>query len=175
MEVLKTEFEGLFIIKPRIFEDERGHFFESYNDSKLETQGLSAKFVQDNQSFSKKGVLRGLHLQKEPYAQGKLVRVLSGKVLDVAVDLRKSSKTYGAHFKYLLDDEKKEMMYIPEGFAHGFITLEDAVFFYKCTNLYHKESESGIIWNDADLNIDWEVEDPIISQKDLELPSFKDF
>jgi dTDP-4-dehydrorhamnose 3,5-epimerase len=130
---------------------------------------LPVHFVQDNQSFSVKGVLRGLHFQKAPYAQGKLVRVLVGKVLDIAVDLREDSPTFGKYESFLLDAAQQNMAYIPEGFAHGFVALEDSVFSYKCTNTYHKASESGLIWNDPDLNIDWGIANPIVSSKDQEL------
>lgn len=175
MKIEKTFIEGLYTIVPRVFEDERGFFFESFQEKKFKDEIANVDFVQDNQSYSKKGVLRGLHLQNPPYAQGKLVRVISGKALDVAVDLRKNSPTFGKHFKYLLDASFNNMMYIPEGFAHGFVALEDTIFFYKCTNYYNKESESGIIWNDASLNIDWGIENPIVSAKDEELPAFEDF
>ncbi|WP_128542998.1 dTDP-4-dehydrorhamnose 3,5-epimerase [Larkinella soli] len=173
MLVRKTSMEGLVELRPRIFEDERGLFFESYNEAIFESLGLPTGFVQDNQSFSVKGVLRGLHFQNRPYAQGKLVRVISGKVLDVAVDLREESPTFGKYETFLLDAALHNMAYIPEGFAHGFVALEDSVFSYKCTNVYHKASESGIIWNDPDLDIDWGVSNPIISEKDQQLPVFQ--
>ncbi len=166
MEVRKTSIEGLVEIFPRVFADERGAFFESYNQQLFESLGLPTNFVQDNQSFSVKGVLRGLHFQNEPFAQGKLVRVISGKVMDVAVDIRPGSPTFGQYETFILDAERNNMAYIPEGFAHGFVALEDSVFSYKCTNVYSKASESGIIWNDPDLNIDWGVADPIVSDKD---------
>lgn len=145
---------------------------ESFHAKKLHDAGISAPFVQDNQSFSKKGVLRGLHFQKAPYAQGKLISVIFGKVLDVVVDIRKSSPTFGKYFKCVLDDEKHNMLYVPEGMAHGFLALEDSLFVYKCTSFYHKESEAGIVWNDDELAIDWGVSDPILSEKDAVLPSF---
>lgn len=175
MEFKETPIKGLIEIYPRVFEDERGLFFESFQEKALKEQGITANFVQDNQSFSTKGVLRGLHFQKAPYAQGKLVRVISGKVLDVAVDLRKDSPTFGQHFDVVLDAKKNNMLYIPEGFAHGFVALEASVFFYKCTNYYHKASEGGIIWNDETLNINWGYEGPLVSEKDLELQSFTAF
>jgi dTDP-4-dehydrorhamnose 3,5-epimerase len=175
MKIEKTFIEGLVILQPSIFEDERGHFFESFQIEKFQKDVAEVNFVQDNQSFSKKGVVRGLHLQNPPFAQGKLVRVISGKAWDVAVDLRKNSPTYGQHFRYLLEASKNNMMYIPEGFAHGFSAIEDTIFFYKCTNFYNKQSETGIIWNDQSLGIDWGVENPIISPKDEELPEFKNF
>lgn len=175
MEFKETPIKGLIEIFPRIFEDERGLFFESFQEKALKENGITANFVQDNQSFSTKGVLRGLHFQKAPYAQGKLVRVISGKVLDVAVDLRKNSPTFGEHYDVILDSKINNMLYVPEGFAHGFIALEDSVFFYKCTNYYSKASEGGIIWNDQTLNIDWQYEKPLVSEKDQELLSFEDF
>lgn len=173
MKVRQTSINGLVELFPSIFEDERGFFFESYNDSVFEKLGLPTGFVQDNQSFSVKGVLRGLHFQNAPHAQGKLVRVISGKVLDVAVDLRKNSPTFGKYETFLLDGKLHNIAYIPEGFAHGFVALEDSIFSYKCTNGYNKASESGLIWNDPDLNIDWGVSNPIVSSKDQILPTFQ--
>lgn len=175
MEFKKTSIEGLIEIYPRVFKDERGYFFESYRKSLFQENGIKEDFVQDNQSFSTKGVLRGLHLQRDPYAQGKLVRVISGKVLDVAVDIRPGSPTFGKHQTFVLSTELQNMVYVPPGFAHGFVTLEDAIFSYKCTNGYNKESEAGIIWNDPDLKIDWQIENPLVSDKDAILPSFKEF
>lgn len=169
MQVRRTPIEGLIELIPRIFEDERGYFFESYNKPLFASLGLTMDFVQDNQSFSVKGVLRGLHMQNEPFAQGKLVRVLSGQVLDVAVDLRSDSPTFGQYQTFLLDARLANMAYIPEGFAHGFVALEDSIFSYKCTNVYNKAAESGIRWDDPDLNIDWGIENPIVSEKDQEL------
>ncbi len=176
MEFKETPIEGVWEIYPRIFNDSRGFFFESFKQTEFEKYVPDTVFVQDNQSFSTKGVVRGLHLQHAPHAQGKLVRVISGKVLDVVVDLRKNSKTFGEHYKVILDGEQNNMLYVPEGFAHGFACIEDATFFYKCTNVYNKESESGIIWNDKDLNIDWDVEgtELIVSDKDLLLKSFQE-
>lgn len=173
MQIRETSIKGLVEIFPRVFEDERGAFFESYNEEAYRKAGLPTHFVQDNQSFSVKGVLRGLHFQNAPFAQGKLVRVISGRVLDVAVDIRPDSPTFGKYEVFELDGKKNNLAYIPEGFAHGFVTLEDTIFSYKCTNLYSKASESGIIWNDPDLNIDWGVKDPIVSEKDVLLPTFK--
>jgi dTDP-4-dehydrorhamnose 3,5-epimerase len=173
MDFKTTRFDGLIEITPRVFFDERGYFYETYQKALFIKHGIPQDFLQDNQSFSLKGVLRGLHFQKPPYAQGKLVRVISGSVLDVVVDIRPKSPTFGQHEKFLLSAENRKMVYVPEGFAHGFYTLEDAVFSYKCTNIYDKASEGGIIWNDADLNIDWECKSPIVSEKDLELSSFK--
>jgi dTDP-4-dehydrorhamnose 3,5-epimerase len=166
MQVRHTTIEGLIELIPRVFEDERGHFFESYNKPLFTSLGLPMEFVQDNQSFSVKGVLRGLHMQTEPFAQGKLVRVITGQVLDVAVDLRIGSSTFGQYETFLLDASIANMAYIPEGFAHGFVALEDSIFSYKCTNVYNKASETGIIWNDPDLNINWGVNNPIVSDKD---------
>jgi dTDP-4-dehydrorhamnose 3,5-epimerase len=176
MEIIKTDLEGLVVIKPRVFEDARGHFFESYNRKNFEQAGLKLDFVQDNQSLSQKGVLRGLHFQNPPHAQGKLVRVITGAVFDVAVDIRKNSATYGQWFGLELTAANKWMMYIPEGFAHGFATLEDnTIFSYKCTNFYNKESEGCILWNDETLNIDWKLSSPTLSDKDLQGQKFTAF
>lgn len=174
MEFRKTSIEGLIEIYPKVFGDARGHFFESYREDLFFQNGIPFKFVQDNQSFSTAGVLRGLHFQNSPFAQGKLVRVIIGKVIDVAVDIRPNSPTFGKYEKFVLDANLQNMVYIPEGFAHGFAALEDSIFSYKCTNNYNKASEGGIIWNDNDLNIDWCIEHPNVSEKDLELPNFKD-
>jgi dTDP-4-dehydrorhamnose 3,5-epimerase len=173
MEVRKTSIEGLIEIFPRVFKDERGFFLETHSQKAFAAAGLNMEFVQDNQSFSKKGVVRGLHFQNAPFAQGKLVRVVFGKAIDIAVDIRPESPTFGKWEAFLLDPEKCNMVYVPEGFAHGFVTLEDCVFSYKCTNVYDKASESGILWNDPDLNIDWQVKDPIVSEKDQQLSTFK--
>ena len=149
---------------------------ETYNEATFRAAGLPTDFVQDNQSFSGKGILRGLHFQAPPYAQGKLVRVIRGAVLDVALDLRKSSVTYGKHFTIQLTEENKTMFWIPPGFAHGFLTLEeDTLFAYKVTGLYNKESEGGILWNDPDLGIEWGIDQPVLSDKDLILPRLVDF
>ena len=174
MEFRKTSIEGLIEIYPKVFGDARGHFFESYREDLFFQNGIPFKFVQDNQSFSTAGVLRGLHFQNSPFAQGKLVRVIIGKVIDVAVDIRPNSPMFGKYEKFVLDAKLQNMVYIPEGFAHGFAALEDSIFSYKCTNNYNKASEGGIIWNDSDLNIDWSIENPNVSEKDLELPNFKD-
>mgnify|MGYP002725506527 CR=1 FL=1 len=176
MEIVKTKIPDLYIVKPSVFEDKRGYFFESYNKEAFTRNGIDQNFVQDNESKSGKGVLRGLHFQKPPFDQGKLVRVMHGAVLDVAVDLRRSSATYGQWVSVELNHENKWMYWIPPGFAHGFVTLEDdTVFFYKCTNVYNKESEGSIYWNDPELNIDWRVTNPILSEKDMKGPSFKEF
>ncbi|MEE4258933.1 MAG: dTDP-4-dehydrorhamnose 3,5-epimerase [Bacteroidales bacterium] len=175
MEIIETKIPDLYIIKPRVFLDERGYFFESYNKEVFLKLGIDHNFVQDNESFSNKGVLRGLHYQKPPFSQGKLVRVVSGSVLDVAVDIRKSSSTFGQWVSVELTQDNKWMYWIPPGFAHGFVALEDhTVFIYKCTNIYHKESEGSIRWNDPDLNIDWKINDPILSVKDKSVPFFKE-
>ena len=167
MKIIKTEIKGLLIIKPRVFEDNRGYFFESWSKDTFENAGLDINFVQDNQSFSSKGVVRGLHFQNPPFAQGKLVRVLKGSVLDIAVDIRENSPTYGKYFSIHLSEENKTMFWIPPGFAHGFSTLEDnTIFSYKCSGVYNKESEGSLMWNDTDLNIDWKIKNPIISEKD---------
>jgi dTDP-4-dehydrorhamnose 3,5-epimerase len=176
MEIVKTKIPDLYIIKPTVFNDNRGYFFESYNKQDFLRNGIDQNFVQDNESKSAKGVLRGLHFQKPPFAQGKLVRVMHGAVLDLAVDLRLASPTYGQWASVELNHDNKWMYWIPPGFAHGFVTLEDdTVFFYKCTNVYNKESEGSILWNDPDLNIDWKINNPTLSAKDMESPLFKDF
>ena len=176
MKIIKTKTAGLVLVQPDVFTDERGYFFESYQKEKFRELGISADFVQDNESMSMKGVLRGLHFQVPPFAQGKLVRVVRGSVLDVAVDLRKNSGTYGKWESVLLSAENKLMLYIPEGFAHGFLVLEDyTIFQYKCTNYYHRESERGIIWNDPDLKIDWGIENPLVSDKDLKGVFFRNY
>lgn len=177
MEIVETGIKDLVIIKPNVFEDDRGYFFESYNKIKFLEKGIDVNFVQDNESRSMKNVLRGLHFQKPPFTQGKLVRVMRGSVLDVAVDLRKNSPTYGKWASIVLSDKNKWMYWVPAGFAHGFMTLEDnTVFFYKCTNIYNKDSEGSLLWNDPDLKIDWGGDiSPILSGKDKVAPSFKDF
>ncbi|MEQ6125076.1 dTDP-4-dehydrorhamnose 3,5-epimerase [Pseudotenacibaculum sp. MALMAid0570] len=177
MTVKETELKGCFIIEPKIFDDGRGYFFESFNQNKFqELTGLNPIFVQDNQSMSQRGVLRGLHLQRGTFAQAKLVRVIKGKVLDVVVDLRPESSTYGRSFSIVLSEENKKQLFVSRGFAHGFSVLEDnTIFSYKCDNYYNKESEDGIIYNDAELNIDWMLEESEIqlSEKDKLLPNFK--
>jgi len=177
MEIIKTSIPDLVIIKPAVFKDERGYFFESYNQEKFLSRGIDKNFVQDNESKSMKGVLRGLHFQSPPYSQGKLVRVMKGAVLDVAVDLRKDSPSYGKWASIELTEDNKFMYWVPPGFAHGFKTLEDhTVFFYKCTNMYHPESEGSIRWDDPVLNIDWGNTDSLIlSEKDQTAPLFEDF
>jgi len=167
MEIIETGIKDLVVIKPRVFRDDRGYFFESFNRSKLDFLGNNLEFVQDNQSLSQKDVLRGLHFQNPPYAQAKLVSVIQGSVLDVAVDIRKQSPTYGKSFSIVLDGIDKSQLFIPAGFAHGFKTLENnTIFFYKCSNYYNKESEGCLLWNDPNLNINWDIENPILSEKD---------
>lgn len=174
MKITNLALNGVMLIEPRIFTDERGYFFESYNEERFNKAGIHVEFVQDNQSLSSKGVLRGLHFQNPPFDQGKLVRVVSGSVLDVVVDIRKESPTYGHHLSLKLDAVSSQMMWIPPGFAHGFVALEDqTIFLYKCTKVYNKDSEGGILYNDPDLNIDWGIKTPIVSEKDLELELFK--
>jgi dTDP-4-dehydrorhamnose 3,5-epimerase len=176
MEIKQCSIKDLWIIQPRVFEDARGYFFESWSERELEKQGLRFNFVQDNQSLSHKGVLRGLHFQSPPHAQGKLVRVIKGAVLDVAVDIRKNSPTYGKHFSIELNESNKTMFFIPPGFAHGFATLADnTIFSYKCTEYYSKESEGTILWNDKALGIDWQLENPIVSEKDHNGITFSSF
>lgn len=176
MNIIDTSIPGPLIIEPDVFEDSRGYFFESYNRSKFHHAGIKTEFVQDNQSKSHKNVLRGLHFQNPPHAQAKLIRVICGSVLDVAVDIRKGSPTYGKYVSTILSAENKTMFFIPEGFAHGFLTLEDhTIFCYKCSNLYNKESEGCILWNDKILNIDWGIESPIVSEKDENGQFFHEF
>lgn len=178
MEKIETPLKDCFILKPRVFEDARGTFYESYNRKTFgEITGLDVDFVQDNQSISSYGVIRGLHFQRGDMAQAKLVRAVKGRVLDIVVDIRKGSETFGKSFSVELNDENNLQLFVPRGFAHGFITLsEKAVFAYKCDNYYDKESEGGIIYNDATLSLDWHLpkEDFIISEKDLELPGFEE-
>lgn len=175
MTFTKTEIDGVYIIEPKVFGDNRGYFMETYNENEFKANGLDYTFVQDNQSKSKKGVLRGLHFQKT-YPQAKLVRVLEGEVLDVAVDLRKGSKTYGKWVGVVLSEENKKMFMIPRGFAHGFVVLSDtATFAYKCDEFYHPEDEGGIAWNDPDVGIDWQYEgEPLLSEKDKKHPTLKE-
>ena len=175
MNFIKTEIEGGYIIEPKVFGDNRGYFFESYNEKEFKENGLDYTFVQDNQSKSKKGVLRGLHFQKT-YPQAKLVRVLEGEVFDVAVDLRKGSKTYGKWVGVILSSENKRQFMIPRGFAHGFVVLSaSATFTYKCDEFYHPEDEGGLMWNDEDINIEWPYEgEVLLSEKDKKHPSLKE-
>ena len=175
MNIEKTFIKDLVLISPSVFEDARGYFFEAYNKSKFSDLGISIDFVQDNQSFSQKGTLRGLHYQNPPFAQTKLVRVLQGEIIDVAVDLRKDSPTFGKHFSVLLSAENKKQLLVPQGFAHGFSVLsETAVVLYKCDQYYNKESEGGIRFDDPTLAIDWgmDLKNAIVSEKDQILPDF---
>ncbi len=170
MTFTELELKDLILITPNVFGDDRGFFMETYNKQTFTNAGLTMEFVQDNHSKSSAGVVRGLHFQQHPYAQGKLVRATKGSIWDVIVDLRKDSPTYRKVAKVLLDDKDKRMLYVPVGFAHGFVTIEDCEVQYKCTNLYHKASEGGIRWNDPSLKIDWGIENPLVSTKDQELP-----
>jgi dTDP-4-dehydrorhamnose 3,5-epimerase len=177
MNFIPTKLEGCFIIEPKVILDERGYFMESFNENTFQKGiGKAVHFVQDNQSFSTKGVLRGLHYQTGEHAQAKLVRVLQGEVLDVVVDIRPNSATFGEHVSVLLTGENKTQFFVPRGFAHGFLVLsETATFFYKCDNFYNKESEGGLLYNDKSVNVDWQfpLENLIISEKDLILPTLE--
>ena len=177
MELIETLIEGVVVLRPRVFGDARGYFFESYSEREFERLVGKAEFVQDNESKSRYGVVRGLHFQKPPYAQSKLVRVVRGRVLDVAVDIRKGSPTFGQHVAMELDGEEKLQFFIPRGFAHGFAVLSDeAVFQYKCDNFYAPESEGALAWDDPDLGIDWRLPlgEVVLSEKDRHHPRLKD-
>ena len=175
MELLPTAIPEVVIIKPDVFRDERGYFMETFHREKFQAMGIETQFTQDNESLSQKGVLRGLHFQLEPYSQGKLVRVIRGAVLDIAVDIRRSSSTFGKWVSIPLNSENKWCCWIPTGFAHGFVTLEDdTVFSYKCTNIYNKISEGSIRWNDPLIGIEWGVENPSVSAKDAAAPFLPD-
>lgn len=174
MDVIKIFMNGPLVLQPKVFYDERGYFYESYNADAFKNAGIPDVFVQDNQSLSQKGALRGLHFQAPPFAQGKLVRVIKGAVYDVIVDVRKDSPTYGKHYGIELTEENFTMFWVPPGFAHGFVTLKDnTIFTYKCTNVYNKASEGGLLWSDPALGIDWNIENPIVSDKDKVLPNFE--
>ncbi len=178
MNFIETPIRGLVVIEPQIWKDGRGYFYESYNKNLFAAAGISEDFVQDNQSFSQKGALRGLHAQADPFAQGKLVRVVRGRVLDIAVDIRPGSATFGRHVALELSGENQKMFYIPPGFLHGFLTLEDdTIFLYKVTSFYDKASEIGVLWNDPELGIQWGIEESeaVLSEKDRVLPTFKEF
>ena len=178
MEIIKTHIEGVVIIEPRIFKDDRGYFFESFSQREFEEKVCKTTFVQDNESKSSYGVLRGLHFQKPPFAQSKLVRVIKGAVLDVAVDIRKGSPTFGQYVSVELTGENHRQFFIPRGFAHGFSVLsEEVIFQYKCDNFYSPQSEGAIAWNDPDLNIDWRIpaEKVVLSEKDSKHPRLKDW
>ena len=178
MNIIPTEIEGLVIIEPKVFGDNRGYFFESFSERRFKEMVADVDFVQDNESKSCRGVVRGLHFQKPPYAQAKLVRVVKGKVLDVAVDLRKGSPTYGKYVAVELSEDNHRQVYIPKGFAHGFAVLEDeTIFQYKCDEYYEPKSEGAIAWDDPDIGIDWELPlvDVVLSEKDKNHPRLKDF
>jgi len=171
----KLEIPDVVLIKPRVFEDERGFFMETYKKSDFEKAGIKGEFIQDNHSKSKYGVLRGLHFQKEPYAQAKIVRCIRGVIYDVAVDLRKDSPTFGEYVGVILSEYNKYQLYIPRGFAHGFVVLSDvAEVAYKVDNVYAPDYEGGLIWNDPDVDIQWPIEDPILSEKDKKWPTLKE-
>ena len=173
MKFFKTPIEGLLVMEPDVFPDSRGLFFESYSEKDLAKNDVALKFVQDNQSHSSKHVLRGLHYQKKPFEQGKLVRVVKGSVWDVAVDIRPGSPTFGKYYADVLSAENHRMLWIPPGFAHGFLALEeDTIFLYKCTGYYNRDAESGIRYDDPSLAIPWNVTDPVVSEKDMALPLF---
>lgn len=178
MKITETRLKGCFLIEPKLWQDERGYFFESYHQGKFQEEtGVEIKFVQDNESKSKYGVVRGLHMQRGSFAQSKLVRVLKGSILDVAVDVRKDSPTFGAHFSIELNEENKKQLFIPAGFLHGFSVLsEEAIVYYKCDAFYDKDSEDGVNPLDSDLNIDWQIprEQMILSEKDEKAQSFKE-
>jgi dTDP-4-dehydrorhamnose 3,5-epimerase len=177
MNLIKTKLDGLVVLKPTVFKDNRGYFMESYNQKNINKLLGNVNFVQDNESESTRGVLRGLHFQKPPYTQAKLVRCLKGSVLDVVLDLRKDSKTYGIFETISLTEENKKQLFIPKGFAHGFIVLsKSAIFSYKVDNYYNPDSESGVLWSDLDLNIDWKINknEIIVSEKDKNLPTFNE-
>ncbi len=173
MEVTELALPGVYLIKPNLFTDNRGYFFEPYNQQRFIAAGLQAQFVQDNQSMSHMHAVRGLHFQYPPFEQGKLVSVITGAVLDIIVDIRKNSPFYGKSLALEINATNKWSIWIPPGFAHGFSTLEDnTIFQYKCTNYYNKNAEGGILWNDPDLQIDWKIDQPIVSPKDAALPAF---
>lgn len=174
MQVVKTGIKDLVEILPAVYQDDRGWFMEFYKEDSYQPAGIRYRFTQENLSFSKKGVVRGLHFQRAPYEQAKLVSVLQGKVLDVVVDLRKGSETFGEVFTCVLDSERRNMLMVPEGFAHGFAALEDSLFIYKTSNAYNRQSECGIVWNDPDLKINWPFADPILSDKDRNLTTLSE-
>lgn len=176
MKFLPTPISGIIVIEPEVYSDNRGTFFESYHREDFRAHGIPADFVQDNQSISGKGVIRGLHFQRFPHEQGKLVRVVSGSVYDVAVDIRSGSPTFGEYFGIELSASNRKLLWIPVGFAHGFASLEsDTVFLYKVTQFYHKLSEGGIHYKDHDLKIKWNIRNPVVSEKDNRLPAFREF
>lgn len=175
MEIIATPIAGLIILEPKVFGDHRGYFFESFRQDVFDSLNTGLRFVQDNQSMSAKNILRGLHFQKPPFDQGKLVSVTKGAVLDVVVDIRTNFETFGQHFSIELSEQNKKMLWIPPGFAHGFLTLEDnTIFTYKCTNYYHPTSEGAIRWDDPSLAIEWPISDPILSEKDKNAPMLEE-
>jgi dTDP-4-dehydrorhamnose 3,5-epimerase len=174
MQVRETGIDGLVEIIPTVYQDDRGWFYEFYKDDVFKKNGIHYTFLQENQSFSRKGVVRGLHMQLAPHAQAKLVSVIKGRVVDVVADLRTGSRTFGQVYYCELDDHRHNMLMVPEGFAHGFAAIEDSIFHYKCSSLYHKESETGVVFNDPDLKVQWPVKDPILSEKDRILPTLED-
>jgi dTDP-4-dehydrorhamnose 3,5-epimerase len=174
-QLIQTPITGILEIFPKKFLDKRGYFFESFRADWFDEVDLGHGWIQDNQSFSTAGTVRGLHFQRGEFSQAKLVRVIQGSVLDVAVDLRKESPTFGQSYSTVLDAEKSNLLYVPNGFAHGFSVLEDAIFVYKCSNYYHQSSEGGILWDDPELAIDWKVSAPIISEKDGIWPTLNEF
>jgi dTDP-4-dehydrorhamnose 3,5-epimerase len=177
MKIEHTQFRDLLVITPDVFRDERGYFFEPFNEARFRVEtGINVTFVQDNESMSKKHVLRGMHFQVPPKSQAKLIRVTTGSVLDVVVDLRRNEPTYGKHYSMILSAENKLQLYVPEGFAHGFMVLEDdTIFSYKCTNYYSREHDRSLLWNDPDFGIEWNAENPIISEKDHNAMRFASF
>jgi dTDP-4-dehydrorhamnose 3,5-epimerase len=176
MQVSTTPIEGLLVIQPTLFSDPRGYFYEPYNKKKFADCDITDDFVQDNQSCSQKGVLRGMHFQNPPHAQAKLLRVIHGSIWDVAVDIRKSSPTYGKYYGIELSAANKTIFYVPKGFAHGFLTLEDdTILFYKCSDFYNKAAEESLIWNDPDISITWNIESPLLSEKDKSAKTLKEF
>lgn len=177
MKVITTDFKDLLVIEPKVIGDDRGYFIESFNEARFRIEtGLNITFVQDNESLSKKGVLRGLHFQAPPKSQAKLIRVINGSVMDVVVDLRRSQPTYGQHYKILLSAKNKKQLFVPEGFAHGFVVLEDdTLFSYKCSNYFSPEHDRCVRWNDSAFGIDWEITNPILSEKDKNSPHLAEF
>lgn len=176
MNIIETKIKDLLIIEPRVFSDDRGYFYESYNLDKFSEKGIATNFVQDNHSLSVAGVLRGLHFQHNPMAQAKLVRCTKGKLWDITVDVRKNSETYGQWFGLELSEENKKMLYVPEGFLHGFYALTDCELQYKCSNVYSPENDGSVLWNDPEIAIDWPLisEKPILSEKDLNAPKLSE-
>ena len=172
MEIVQTGFDGLLELLPKIHGDQRGYFVETYRESLIRSVDINDTFVQDNQSYSEKGVIRGLHFQVMPTPQAKLIRVVMGKVLDVALDLRSGSNTFGKYYQCFLDDIECKMLYIPNGFAHGFLALKKTILQYKCSSYYDPDAQRGVLWNDPDLNIKWGIDNPMISDKDKDLPHF---